>query len=213
MKKCVLCQAVILENSKSEFFCSSKCQQKNWYENNKEKCRIKIKNYYLQNKNTINKKNKEYRIKNKEILKEKTKIYYQKNKNTIKFKVKQYSALNKDKRNSRTKERRKNDIEFKLKDCLRGKLTKALKSSNVKKSITTLDLVGCSVFELKVYLESLFKKGMTWDNHGTHGWHIDHIKPCASFDLSDPEQQKLCFHYTNLQPLWWHENLSKGDKI
>lgn len=53
---------------------------------------------------------------------------------------------------------------------------------------------------------------MTWENYGVHGWHIDHIRPCKSFDLTDPEQQKECFHYTNLQPLWWWENLEKGGK-
>ena len=51
---------------------------------------------------------------------------------------------------------------------------------------------------------------MTWENHTTHGWHIDHVKPCAVFDLSKPEEQKKCFHYTNLQPLWAKENLSKS---
>lgn len=54
---------------------------------------------------------------------------------------------------------------------------------------------------------------MSWENYGIRGWHIDHIKPCASFDLSIIEEQKECFHYTNLQPLWWHENLAKSDKI
>jgi hypothetical protein len=53
---------------------------------------------------------------------------------------------------------------------------------------------------------------MTWENHGRYGWHIDHIRPCASFDLADPEQQRKCFHYTNLQPLWASENMRKGDK-
>ena len=54
---------------------------------------------------------------------------------------------------------------------------------------------------------------MTWNNHGIYTWHIDHIKPCDSFDLSNEEDQKKCFHYTNMQPLWALENLSKSNKI
>ena len=61
-----------------------------------------------------------------------------------------------------------------------------------------------------MHLEAQFKPGMTWDNYGLKGWHVDHIRPCASFDLRDPEQQRRCFHYTNLQPLWAEENLKKG---
>jgi hypothetical protein len=77
----------------------------------------------------------------------------------------------------------------------------------------TFDLLGCNISEAKEHLEKQFKEGMIWENHGTHGWHIDHIIPCASFDLTYPEQQKKCFHYTNLQPLWAKENMSKGSNI
>ena len=84
---------------------------------------------------------------------------------------------------------------------------------NAIKSDKTMNLVGCTPNELRDHLESQFKDGMTFDNYGRGGWHIDHMKPCASFDLSDPEQQRECFHYTNLQPLWEKENLIKGSKI
>ena len=66
--------------------------------------------------------------------------------------------------------------------------------------------------ELWVHLERQFTQGMTKENHGKYGWHVDHIKPCSSFDLSDIEQQKLCFHYTNLQPLWAKDNIKKSNK-
>jgi len=67
--------------------------------------------------------------------------------------------------------------------------------------------------EFKQYLASKFTERMNWENYGRKGWHIDHIKPCVSFDLSDPEQQKQCFHYTNLQPLIKINNRIKSNKI
>lgn len=72
--------------------------------------------------------------------------------------------------------------------------------------------LGCTIEELKVHLESLWKPGMNWDNHAHTGWHIDHIKPLSAFNLSDPEELKKATHYTNLQPLWYNENMSKGGK-
>ena len=74
-----------------------------------------------------------------------------------------------------------------------------------------MSLIGCSLEYFIAYLESKFQDGMTLDNYGE--WHIDHIRPCASFDLTDPDQQRQCFHYTNLQPLWAKDNLLKGDKF
>ena len=76
-----------------------------------------------------------------------------------------------------------------------------------------IKMLGCSFEFLRNYIESKFLEGMTWENHGYYGWHIDHIIPCSSFDLSIKENQFKCFHYTNLQPLWAFENLSKGDKV
>ena len=73
-----------------------------------------------------------------------------------------------------------------------------------------MKLVGCNSKELKEHLESQFIEGMNWNNYGE--WHVDHIKPCAAFDLSDPIQQKECFNYTNLQPLWAKDNIRKSDK-
>lgn len=83
---------------------------------------------------------------------------------------------------------------------LRNRINSSL--MGLEKSKPTKELLGCTIDFLKEYLEFKFTKGMTWGNRGIHGWHIDHIRPCTSFDLSDPEQQKLCFNYTNLQPLW-----------
>jgi hypothetical protein len=90
------------------------------------------------------------------------------------------------------------------------------KSTKTIKSNTTTELIGCSKQHLKNHMESLFKEGMSWDNMGRGGWHIDHIIPCAffsAFDLSKPSIQKLCFHYTNLQPMWESDNYRKSNNL
>ena len=110
----------------------------------------------------------------------------------------------------RARDRRKYDIDYKLRMNLTRRVNEVLRDHI--KSATTMRLVGCTTEELKLHLERQFKPGMSWANHTVKGWHIDHIRPCASFDLTAPEQQKQCFHYTNLQPLWAGENYSKGDK-
>jgi len=94
---------------------------------------------------------------------------------------------------------------------LRNKLWKSLKDQNTNKQNSALELVGCSKEELIEHIQSQFKRDMTWKNWSLNGWHIDHIRPISSFDLSDPAQQKECFHYTNLQPLWAIDNLKKSD--
>lgn len=99
---------------------------------------------------------------------------------------------------------------FKLKYNLRNSLRKALKGSS--KENKTLKYLGCDINFLKKYFESKFRDDIKWENHGKH-WHIDHILPCNSFDLSKEENIKKCFHYTNLQPLLVLENLLKGDQI
>lgn len=108
-------------------------------------------------------------------------------------------------------QRRKTDIEYKLKKKLRFALWKQIRKSKGKKSQSAIKLVGCSLVQLKLYIESKFRPGMSWENYGM--WHIDHKIPCAAFDLTNPEQQAMCFRYTNLQPLWANDNLLKGDKI
>lgn len=92
---------------------------------------------------------------------------------------------------------------------LRTRIRKALKLEI--KSANTIELLGCPIQDLTKHLESKFTEGMTWENYGK--WHIDHIRPCASFNLEDPEEQKRCFHWTNLQPLWARDNIVKGSRV
>jgi hypothetical protein len=103
-----------------------------------------------------------------------------------------------------------NDTNFKLADILRSRLKHALKG-NYKSGSAVKDL-GCSIEEFKGYLQAKFVEGMTWDNYGRDGWHIDHIKPLANFDLTNKEELLKACHYTNLQPLWAKDNLKKGNR-
>lgn len=93
---------------------------------------------------------------------------------------------------------------------LRNRLWDAINEQNADKANSFIELTGCSQEQLVKHIEKQFKQGMSWENYGLDTWHIDHIRPCYSYDLNDIEQQKKCFHYTNLQPLKAFEDLSKG---
>lgn len=160
-------------------------------------------------------KHKEYR--QSTIGKEARKRYQQgqAGKDAVKRQQKRRVQSGWDKENKR-KRYNSDQYQFKYISLLRERLYRSLKGT--LKSRPTLELLGCSLEELKIHLESQFEDWMTWDNHGSYQkdrktWHIDHIKPCTSFDLTDPEQQKQCFHYTNLQPLRAIDNIKKSNKI
>lgn len=201
-------------------------KDKIYREANKEKLSAKKKQYWQENREDLLKKKKEYRQKNKEKITKSEKYhyennkeqilvrqkkYYETNKEKILEKNKEYKKNNKEKLNQRLNERRNTDIQYKLAINLRSRLYQALKN-NYKVGSAVQDL-GCNISEFKVYLESLFQEDMSWDNYGKDGWHIDHIKPLASFDLTNREQLLEACHFTNLQPLWAKDNLSKGAKI
>jgi len=120
------------------------------------------------------------------------------------YKTEDYKNYNK----KYAKNKRAIDVSYKLKSNTSNRIRKLINKGSVK----TLDVIGCSIEELKKYLEAKFLEGMNWSNYGRKGWHIDHIKPCSSFDLTNEEELKKCFHYTNLQPLWCRDNWSKSDK-
>jgi len=119
-------------------------------------------------------------------------------------KVGQYKA-----RGRLSYQNRMRDQGHRLKKRLMVRIWIAMKRQAVNAN-GTFAAVGCSVDHLRAHLESKFEAGMTWDNYGE--WHVDHIRPCASFDLSDPKELAECFNWSNLQPLWAKENISKGAK-
>ena len=109
------------------------------------------------------------------------------------------------------KNKRKNDVNFKIASYYRNRVLRALKNYSKGKQLKTIELIGCSIDELKKHLEINFKEGMTWENYGYNGWHVDHIIPCSKFNLSNIEEQKKCFNFKNLQPLWAYENFKKSN--
>jgi hypothetical protein len=173
---------------------------KNWRNNNPEKFKSTRKDHY--NKNI-------------EKMREEKSRYVEKSKpQKIAYDI-EYRKRNKKKIAEYKKEwaikKRKDDPIFKIKLNLRRRVHHALKGEN--KSDNTFNLIGSSPEEFKSYIESLWLEGMSWDNYGTSGWHIDHIRECHTFDLSDPEQQRECFHYSNQRPLWAKDNLSRPKKL
>ena len=96
--------------------------------------------------------------------------------------------------------------------AMRGRIGQMIRYDGIVKEATSMKLLGCTLDAFRAHIEKQFQPGMTWDNYGKEGWEIDHIIPCSSFDLSIPGSQRVCFNYSNLQPLWHIDNMKKGNK-
>jgi len=156
---------------------------------------------------------KEYRLKNKERINAYMVEYHLKNKEHRKKYHKEWSLKNKDHLHKYKLAWQKNRIRtnenFRLKKNLRKRCWEALKGRS--KSASTMKLIGCTIEELWVHLESKFESWMTRENYGSvGGWDIDHIQACAKFDLTDSAQQHECMNWSNLQPMGHIENMKKG---
>ena len=205
IKKCTKCQiekSILCFNhsNNGKFQVSSECRdclneyQKRYRKNNQYNISQKRKIYSIKNKEKISEQRKQNRINNKIKIVESRKKWYQKNKSKNNEYHKQY-----------TKHKRQNDILFRVKCSLRARLHNFVN----KKNKTTLEYLGLSLDEYKIYLSKMFYNNMTWDNYGQ--WHIDHIIPLSS--AKNEEELIKLFHYTNTQPLWAEDNLKKGNKI
>jgi len=109
-------------------------------------------------------------------------------------------------------ERIKSDLNFLLISNLRTLTKRAIKRGGSKTDTKTLEYIGCSLEECRNHIEEKFDENMTWDNWDRKGWHLDHIRPCSSFNLTEENQRYVCFNWRNLRPIWWKENISKNDK-
>ena len=187
---------------------SIRTRDKKYREENKERIAARQKKFREENKERISEQRKKYREENKERISEQQKEWYKKPEN--KAKVKAYQQKNKKKIRAwdakYRKERMQNEPVYRMIRNYRSATSSYY--TGHRKAYSTMELLGCTREELQRHLEDQFQPGMTLENYGK--WHIDHIRPIASFDLSDPEQQKQCWHYTNLQPLWASDNCSKG---
>jgi hypothetical protein len=125
-------------------------------------------------------------------------------------KIRKQLKEKRERQKERHKIRRRTDINFRLRQVLRHRIRHAITNQGTSKARKSEQLLGCSIAEVRVWIERQFAPGMSWSNHSVRGWHIDHKVPCSSFDLTEPEQQQACFHFTNLQPLWAVDNLRKG---
>lgn len=160
-------------------------------------------------------KSKNYRSKNREKVLQSYSLYRKINKEKMKLSRLEYIKRNKQKitdyRRYYSDKKRKESNLVRIMENVRRRTNHFFNYKNIRKKGSIFTILGCSLEELIFHLESKFVDGMCWDNHGRDGWHIDHIKPLSSAN-NEEEIYKLC-HYTNLQPLWAKDNLSKGSKI
>ncbi len=206
-----------------------------WRKNNPEKFKQIEHKIYQRRKHKLSEQSRKKYRENPEPSKRRSRQWRKDNVERARERDKNYVKNNRDKVNNYRREwqrqyRKSHRVRFAY--LMRSILISTLKRNNLSKSRKTEDYFGCSLSKLHEYIESQFTDGMNWDNRGpgylrskdgkairdSNGdvirikqWHLDHIRPCSSFDFTDPEQQKQCFHYTNLRPLWAEDNLRKSD--
>lgn len=189
-------------------------QKRESHKKHKEANNARSRAYYHKNKERLKRRMAEWRKANKEQIQQNNARYRQTSKDKIAKSKDRWRKTNPDKvRAIQTRyagKKLKTDPVFCLKNRMRVRMCQALRSAGASKQCKTLSLIGCSSDQLKKHIESRFLPGMTWANR--RRWHVDHIVPIASFDISTEDGQKAAFHYTNLQPLWAEDNLKKSDK-
>lgn len=206
--------------------------RRKWYVANRDEYLARLRSEYPAKAEEERARRKAYREANLELERERDRKFEEENREKRRAKNAKYDAENRDKRNAYRKahpnqeylaawekaarpkrkarhhERQATDVIYRIRRALRGRLTQALKKGYKQTSAVTA--LGCSIEFLKEQLESKFQPGMTWENYGMYGWHIDHIRELVLFDLTDPKEVEKACHYTNLQPLWRRDNIVKG---
>lgn len=194
------CRKCEVERDRERYFATPKSRRQELQRIDRKKYAAKKKAYYEANKERI--------LKN---MKKRQKLNYAK---CLRYWRKYWRMeVNKKRRYERFKKRLKTDTHFRFVFNARAYVRTCLRNRNIKKIDKFINLLGCSIEYFQTHIQKQFKLGMAWENYGYYGWHIDHILPCDSFDLKKESEQRKCFHYTNLRPLWARENFLKGAKI
>lgn len=192
-----------------EYRAKRKAEKKNWDALNPDVKRMHGKKYYMSHREKLSAKN----VLRKKNIREASGIPLKIPKtkeDRLKY-IKQWHSDNRERINTYRKERRQSDPAFRLACNLRTRLSFLIRKASTSKTSQTLDLLGCHLDDFMKHLEAMFHDGMNWGNYGS--WHIDHKIPCASFDLTRPDHQRQCFHFSNLQPLWAEDNRKKSDSL
>lgn len=206
---------------RAEHLAELKQRDKDYYVKNAERIKEYERRRYQENRNDRLETSRQYREKNQDVISVKQHEGYVRRKQTrTPQDVERQRAASRKWHSSpqgraymkRYYEKRySTDDSWRTQLVLRSRIKTAFRRSGAPKSVKTIELLGCTPDEAKRHIESQFRKGMTWDNYGE--WHIDHIVPVKHFDITKEEEQRKAFHYTNLQPLWAHENLHKQGRL
>jgi hypothetical protein len=177
-----------------------------WKRNNQDLVKKMRREYYLANKEKELKQHREWKAANPDLYKQikaaSDRKYRQENAEYLEQKRIAYGP----RRNSLAKQRYHSDERARAEAKTRARFVQLILKVKSKSKVCE-EMCGCDLQSLRKHIESKFLDGMSWDNYGR--WHIDHIKPVSSFDLTDQEQIKQCFHFLNLQPLWAADNIKK----
>lgn len=176
-------------------------KNKQWREENKEK----LDRYYQKNKKKRNEQSRKWGDANKEYKSEQHKKWREKNKDRHLSNYRKWKNKNREYLKKYRNKRRKKFTVVKLIDNVRRRINIAIKN----KTKHSIEYLGIDIESYKKYLEDLFQQGMSWENYGLYGWHIDHIVPLSS--AKNIQELEKLFHYTNTQPLWAKDNLSKSN--
>ena len=176
-----------------------------------EMARQRKRAYYQRNREALLAQKRDYLTRKRDSILS----YRRANAARFREKCREWHQLNKEKVRQRKRRYNRNRMispQVRIAMNTRRMLNKRV-ARQARPNARTEGILGCSFADFCIHLERLFHSGMKWDNYGKDGWHIDHIIPCAHFDLTQPAQVLRCFHFTNLQPLWALDNIRKGSRL